>query len=630
MILVLYGGLVALQWRLVALPDVRSVTLGDDLESKHELEQLRQELKSVKEQLDRAVAVSGAKEPQDDPETKQQQHPICQSLGSQSTASFWMQHLPFIHKASQLPNDRKYAFSDFTAQLLAAVSPRMHRSLGSLPRDLTLVQHLLDKAWARHRYLKQNGPEAPPIRIVTLGGSVLVGRNCRKLMVDLKAGITLPQRDCSWSNRVQVFLNQFLGEDLVAVTNIALGGSNTAIGNSILAYDLLPLEARDADVVINGYSTNDMHIWTIGQASAQNTTLSDHVLDVLQNFTRSAMDPCRKRLFLHMDDYLGNEQRQVLETMSYAAPLLAQYYGFATMSYANLVRDWVYGDVHEFWFSPKGWWEKDGKPSETMLREIHPQMGMHIVCAWIVAYSLLEMTTTYCAVESFVGKDPFDYAASPVNSVIPLNGVLASVEGKPRETPNGLPPPLDSRLNLETISDEWSRMSTDTSECLKRGSDYTKCIFSWFSGLAIQRSDKNVFAEQLLAVSEENVGWALSTDGDKLGFVPSKVGDRLVLRFDNIKQPIKTVAIFFLRSYGERWDDSWTRWKIEHTSGRETAWVVGEEMLIAGFHAKNTSEIYSEVIELKPEVSEGASIRSSVTLAKGLTFKLMGLAVCGE
>jgi hypothetical protein len=58
-----------------------------------------------------------------------------------------------------------------------------------------------------------------------------------------------------------------------------------------------------------------------------------------------------------MDDYLGNEQREILVTteLAQATMVLANYYGFTSMSYANVVRDIVYGDTHEIFGSrPQG------------------------------------------------------------------------------------------------------------------------------------------------------------------------------------------------------------------------------------------------------------------------------------
>ena len=168
------------------------------------------------------------------------------------------------------------------------------------------------------------------------------------------------------------------------VTKIAMGGTNTAVGAQVFQFDLLPEEARDPDIVINGYATNDMHVLTVLEAQSGNQTLGQRVFEITQEFVRTVLEdkPCRnKPLLIHMDDYLGNEQREILSTMelSQAVGTLADYYGFARVSYANLVRDIVYGDTREYWFSPEGWWP-EGNRSKVMEREIHPGMGKWISC----------------------------------------------------------------------------------------------------------------------------------------------------------------------------------------------------------------------------------------------------------
>ena len=56
--------------------------------------------------------------------------------------------------------------------------------------------------------------------------------------------------------------------------------------------------------------------------------------------------------------------------------------------------------------------------------------------------------------------------------------------------------------------------------------------------------------------------------------------------------------------------------------------VLLEERMIDGFHDKNTSEMYTEAMELPTAVPAGSQLRVGVKLKSGSTFKIMGLAVC--
>jgi hypothetical protein len=661
----------------------------------------------------------------------------------------WTSFLKRIHRASQLTfNDPRYLFHDYTAQLLQIITPRLPRSVTSLPREWKRVEIILDKLEKRYSYIRllqqqqqqqqqQPGNNTtlsndmtipPPVKIVVLGGSVLVGRNCRKLYSDMKLQMTLPNRHCTYSNRLQVFLNQIFSPNntvlyesnkkfknqreppspsistgaiaLFDVTKIAMGGTNTAVGSQVLQYDLLPREARNPDIILNAYSTNDMHILTILEAASKgNITLRQRVFDMVQDFVRAVMDPnsdmaktnsnqknadgtCHMNnnkgdsnesrippLLLHMDDYLGNEQRQILATTELAqgVGVLAQYYGFASMSYANLVRDIVYSDSYESWFSPQGWWpqpEKRQDVPQSMEREIHPNMGMHIVANWVVVYNLLHLVTTFCSIQNFLPSDPPssssnnmggdggsgghrqpdwpEYKDSIMAQIIPLNGSGGSAEapGKPKYPLSAvaLPPYLNETLSLEHITQEWNRIAheqaTSKTESSSACSVPLRCPFSWVSGLSLEQNNKThiqqLFDTHTVPGGAPTSSWTLLDDGGKLGFVPSKIGDSIQLQFEHVPQVITTVTFFILKSYGPKWENSQVTVNIATRTKTESSWqpLLTSPRHLEGIHGKETSEMYTEPIVLPRAVPTGDGLRVTFELTGGQTFKLMGLAVC--
>jgi hypothetical protein len=211
---------------------------------------------------------------------------ICEALIQQSTDSWWTRHY-IIHQASRLPDDVDYLRHDFTAELLALVSPRLSNAIHTTPRDYSIVRRILRKVEARYRYLTQNvlkeGDEPPPpIRIVVMGGSVTLGVRC-------KTGIPghgdKDFRYCAWPHRLEVLLNQLFGVPMVEVTNEAVGMTNSNIGNILLKYDLLP-SLQTADIIIHAYSTNDFFY---GEDAFQS----------LQDFVRQVMKP--PEVCLHQD-----------------------------------------------------------------------------------------------------------------------------------------------------------------------------------------------------------------------------------------------------------------------------------------------------------------------------------------
>jgi hypothetical protein len=216
---------------------------------------------------------------------------------------------------------------------------------------------------------------------------------------------------CAWPTRLEYFINSLVSQMInpatttppkkfVTVEIMAIGGANTATGQKMLDNDLIQ---NRPDILINSYSTNDMHAITMSAASKENIALRDKVFTMGQDFVRSfyQSQQCLKNtatptLLYWSDDYLGNEQREIMVTtqLGPAIQVLANYYGFGFISYADAVRDIAYTDTAETMFSPAGWYT-EGNPA--MQREIHPGHTMHLAAAWMVfPYKLERSTRAIC------------------------------------------------------------------------------------------------------------------------------------------------------------------------------------------------------------------------------------------
>jgi hypothetical protein len=539
-----------------------------------------------------------------------------------------MHNLDRIHQASRLAQDKDFSASDFTAQVLHMISPRLPLSVKSQTRERTSIDSILKKAFARYQYLKQGDDGVtppPPVRIVVMGGSVTKGVNC---YASIK-GVNRFQ--CAWPNRLENMINQLFGGELVEVTAVGMGGTNSATGATILEHDLLPADAKNPDIIINSYSTNDMHAITMRQAASGNATLRDKLFDMTQDFVRQALRPqsCKgvqQPLLLHMDDYLGNEQREIWSTteLSQGVNVLANYYGFASMSYADMVRDWVYGDTRESLFSPQGWYDGD-----VFSREIHPGVGAHSTMAWAVAYNLLNLATTHCSMES----ESIIGATEQRKLQLLESPEAADIPGKPLPVPKGLPPRLSRELSLEEVSGLWRESSEELVRSESRSSSgrcQDRCPFSWVGGIDLQQSNAQWVEEYFNEHITKSSGWKLAGGEQKIGFVPvdGKHGSELTLNFANLTQSVRSVTLFTMKSYGERWKDSRAQVKILNKSRSHQTWNETNAVELSGFHDKDTSETYTEVIHLSKKVSAGDSLRISTTFLQGGTFKIMGFAIC--
>lgn len=663
----------------------RHQNFNNDAALEEEIRKLRGELQQARDQLQHPQHNydSDEKAPDsssDSSSTLSSSPPICQdwlrtlqvSSNFQywpSSLNLWNSHLTKIHAASQHERDLRYAFSDFTAELLQLVSDRLPYSIKSLPRgeQWHQVERILRLVHDRYRYLQlppeQRSQQKEPrkVRIAVMGGSLLVGVNCRKVVKELGLQMQLPNRLCTWAHRLEAFLNSMIlssspleyehtgNDQIFEVDKISLGGTNTGMGAVVYKYGLIP--HPKPDIVINAYATNDMHVLTVLEAKSQNQTLRDKVFDMTQDYIRtifksshrgsSSSDHCPQRhhtpLLLHMDDYLGNEQRQIWSTteLSQGVGVLANYYGFASMSYSDVVRDLVYGNTHERWFSPGAWYEKDGRPSRTMEREIHPGMAMHITSTWVTAFNLLHAALHFCSLQpstltSHQGGDEIPYQVGP--GVPPLQG-KSIPKGKPEHPPLVLPPLLTKTLDLENISQLWHQDAvnhqTKDDQCPDDNEEenYQPCLFAWVSGLSQMQLNVTYIRELFEERTIENTGWQVVDDEHKkTGFHPTGgLHSRLALEFSNVKQHVSVVTFFYMKSYGALWSGSRVKITVSFPK-RELSDSVIE---LVGVHDKNTSETYTEEIQLADGgIPVGSDLRVSMELVDGTIFKLQGLAVC--
>jgi hypothetical protein len=609
---------------------------------------------------------------------KTNSHPLCQSIMSRpvpTALDLWNQHMLKIMSASCFYKDTKFFYHDFTAQLLQIMSPRLPRSVKTTPFDWRPVENALTVAWERYQYLQLPEKEREaiaihdkprPLKVLVMGGSLLVGTNCAHMNRELNFQFGMPRRECNWSSRMGHFLNDFFlskdkerTEQLVEVTKVAMGGTNTATGSVIWQYDLAPEEARNPDIVINAYSTNDMHILTVLEAESSNTTLRDLTFDMFQGFIRKIMgskhcsssDELIHPLLLHMDDYIGNEQRKIWETteLTQGVQVLANYYGFVSMSYADVIREFVYGDTYETWFSSQ-WWVQDKDKKYTFERQIHPGMGMHISTIWVAAYNLLHLASTYCSmptdVISHLSNNKISEYQAGLWGLPDLNKKFNQPKGKPQSQPNGLPPELTKELLLEDVTPLWRQQSSAANNDGNNEKEQSctfntnsnndvsstaevKCPFSWVSGLTLQQNDKPFVSEYFAKQFSLNEGWELSDDGGKLGFIPSLGSANEAILDLNYSQKIQSVTLFFMKSYGTKWKNSELGvkiWSIPSTNHHDRKLL--EKRNIFGTHNKNTSEMYTEEIVLSKPVDAGEKMQVEFKLAGGETFKIMGLAVC--
>ena len=506
-----------------------------------------------------------------------------------SAASLWSSHLERIHEASRHESDPEYKHHDFVALLLHYMTgTRLERSIDTIPMDFGHVGRVLEVGYRRWSYFRgrpgadaSKDPDAPrPLHVLVMGGSVAAGVVCH--FNPSYQGGTGKRRACAWPRRLESFVNGVLGAPVIRVHDSSQGGTNSESGETLWRYGIFPPDRPHPDILINGYSTNDVHVNTIRKAQGRNQTLEASLWDNVQRFIRSVLTGCDPPLLIYFDDYLGNEQNSILDTMagSQTQHLLSAYYGTMAVSYAGAVRDLTYSSTEEEWFSPHSWYEGTER---TWSRQIHPGSGPHTAMAWTIAYGLLNLLTTYCGVtpperrgrrgerlgtagggtsRAEVGGRNGTTAAwghgyRATHGLPELRGVGRGggeggggggaprvVPGGPLPLPDSLPPVLDADLTLDAVSAKWVDEAAAAAAAAKeeeeeqqeqrpdpsgggRGGSSSSCasrnpcVLSFLAGSERGLDQPSQLDARLAPYLTMNEGWTSESDHGKLGLVPA-------------------------------------------------------------------------------------------------------------
>ena len=74
----------------------------------------------------------------------------------------------------------------------------------------------------------------------------------------------------------------------------------------MIRYELVPVESQTPDILINLYSTNDMHITTMKEASNTGIDREEYIMQIQQQFVRTALSsypyPCQQPFLLFVND----------------------------------------------------------------------------------------------------------------------------------------------------------------------------------------------------------------------------------------------------------------------------------------------------------------------------------------
>ena len=426
---------------------------------------------------------------------------------------------------------------------------------------------------------------------------------------------------CAWPWRLNHLINDLLKFEAVQIENAAQGGLNTKIGERVFDFQLYPdsFLPHGPDIIINAFSSNDMHVLTMNEASSQNLTLSDALFEMNENFVRKVLSSRQKNppLLVYFDDYLGNEQNNIKELMSFGNTVsqLSSYYPIMFVSYADAVRHLVYGSVEEAWFSPP-WVGEDGWE-----RQIHPGMGAHISMVWIFAFNILNAVVSFCNEEAYL---------SCAGNLSKCNDVFLDVSNStilqgPKPIPSTILPALTDDIKLETLSSKWRNQDVESSTVYDDKLEVSRnCKSAWIVGVSLkEEKELKLILDEFVTFSS---GWNVELDNGKLGLAPtSGLGSKMTLAIDNNDGAFRTLHILAMKSYGDEWSNSTARFTVY--TNDEMSPIFQED--IYGYHQSKTSVTYAYKFDLNYE-GKAEKLNLTIELVGGNKFKVTGMGLCSH
>jgi hypothetical protein len=560
-------------------------------------------------------------------------HEICSILPSETfTATrLWQTNLPRIIDASKNPLIPELLTDEEDAKmhkiLEEILTPsRLRRAVRHLPTfSHSIVKNVMEIIQKRI----QDPAKNPPLRVAVFGGSVTIGRGCGK---DTRALYNFP---CAWPQRLELLINQFSKMEIIKVYNLGVGGTDSSTGTTKIKYWMYPDEISKVgpDVIINSYSTNDsLPSWDLKPEDDSLTHVMDRSRDFLQNFVRAALQSkqCKEPpLVIHVDDYLGPQQNQLLGELSYVAAMtqVAKWYDTMAISYGEVVRDLFYKNTDDVTFGNK--------------KDVHYGHWAHQTIAWSVGFASIELLSTYCDDEYRARTVTAPKSQNNSDGGNVTNDIMAERKALV------LPPLLTRDIQLKNVTMEFSVAKNTAEQSFaknihcegkpegKNEEIQNPCIVAFITSPGgFHAGELGKFMEK--HQSAEIDGWKVESSmvegwGNKVGWIAEKTNATFSLKFDKIAQDVKTVTLYFLRSHGDKWKDS--RAKLTVSLLKDSgAKVLSEEEISGVFENQNHtySLTLSQKVILPEPILKGGDIELGMKLISGSHFKMMGLMLCNK
>ena len=488
-----------------------------------------------------------------------------------------------------------------------------------LPSAMKQVLEIVDAAM-------QKKQEAGPLNVAVVGGSVTFGRGS---CVDpfKKQAVKSNQGSCQWPYQLQKLCDEFLGKNVVRVVNLAVGGTGTGLSTAIVKYKLYHdkhkiLKKLGPDVIINAYSTNDS--LPPGKNHTYDSSYQHTHRETAQKFIRACQEsrPCSDLpLVVYLDDYVGNQHNLILGENSngWLTQEMSDWYGSMFISYASVVRRLVYANQQETLLSAYWKWPKV---------EPHFPLSAHMSLSWVAAFAILSAAVDFC------DDDYNDEALSRLFPEMFPQVIFDMVERVP-------PPKLNANTLIETVSDVWledtkADLANKARVCDQNETSVNPCAIGFIAGPMGTVTGPPGLAMFLRYFTVNASGWQPDVsiqDGgwsNKLGYVATEANASTTFYRDSTPLEVRTLKVYYLKSYGEKWKDSRARFTFRGLQGEKT--ILEKTFTLEGFHDSNTSIAYQYQLDLglNETLPAKGRVELAIQLISGTSFKIVGLVICNQ
>jgi hypothetical protein len=489
----------------------------------------------------------------------------------------------------------------------------------------------------------------PPLHVLVTGGSVTTGVQCLHNSLDRSGSVDfddkfIPQPECAWPGRLQEILDSLLGKDVVVVTNMAHGGTTSAIAALVLEHRLFPpgYPAHGPDIIIWDHGANDL---------AERLPEMDMFESLLQPYYQ-ATRRCRRcnpkthddsqddqqPLVIYLDSMLGNA---AAFSMAYTANAISTsvyrmvtwYSNVMGISYANTMRPYILSN-----YEPQAHYRLLG--SELIW---HPGMMYHMTIAWVVLFNLLDSLRDACNLDGGEHHEHESYYNQKRAHPPDLNHQVLSASDIPE---------LSSALKMDQVLPQWKeRVKKTNITCSqgKKGNAGNQCAYIWILNrlLAVNSQDGLLqmiqpflsgvdrWSTEGVSIGKPNLGWVANGRGAWFELtIPITTKDNT---------PVRSFTLVAMKSWSHAWINSSlnvTATVVTTNNNNSSSSSSGNNgttatttasstasSLVSGHHTLRTSVWFPHKFDI-PTAVEGDTVQLRFQLVDGATFKIRGMALC--